>query len=143
MEKIASWLIPGGKLFVHIFSHKEFAYHYDSEERDDWLSRYFFTGGTMPSDNLLLYFQRHLNVTGHWTVSGTHYQKTAQAWLKNMSLNRQAIMPLLATTYGTEQDKRWWVYWRLFFLACSELWGYRRGSEWLVSHYLFQKPAPN
>ena len=51
------------------------------------------------------------------------------------------MVPLLADTDGREQARRWWVRWQIFLLACAELWGYRGGREWLVSHYLFRKPA--
>ncbi|MBX9695731.1 MAG: cyclopropane-fatty-acyl-phospholipid synthase family protein [Cyanobacteria bacterium] len=138
LENISTWLREDGKLFVHIFSHLLHQYHY-GESEDDWLARYFFTGGTMPSHSLLFEFNEHLRVSECWQVNGTHYQRTAEAWLENMSSNRDKLMDIIATTYGTEQAKRWWVYWRLFFLACAELWGYGGGNQWIVSHYRFEK----
>jgi len=140
MGKVARWLAPGGKLFVHIFTHREIAYHYEDKGPSDWMTRYFFAGGQMPSDDLLLYFQDDLRIEEHWQVSGTHYQKTAEAWLQNMDAHRAEILPLFAATYGDAQTTRWWVYWRVFFLACAELWGFRGGEEWIVSHYRFSKP---
>ncbi len=137
-EKISSWLKPGGKLFVHIFSHKHLAYKFEDKDENDWMSRHFFTGGIMPSDDLLLYFNEHFTAEQHWRVNGTHYSKTSEAWLKNMDAHRQQIMPLFEQTYGIDQALKWWVYWRIFFMACAELWGYNRGEEWLVSHYLFK-----
>jgi cyclopropane-fatty-acyl-phospholipid synthase len=139
MAKVASWLKPGGSLFVHIFTHKDYAYHFEGRDPSDWITRYFFEGGTMPSDHLLLYFQDDLKIERHWRVSGTHYQRTAEAWLQNMDRNEAAIRPLLEKTYGVDQAAKWRAYWRVFYLSCAELWGYRGGGEWMVSHYRFRK----
>lgn len=139
LTKAAGFLKENGKLFVHIFTHKEFAYPYDEKDDRDWIAKYFFTGGIMPSDDLLLYFQDHLRIHHHWRVCGTHYQKTSEAWLKNMDRNKDRIIPILKKTYGEDQYVKWWNYWRVFFMACAELWGFRQGTEWMVSHYLFNK----
>ena len=139
MRKVASFLKPDGKLFIHIFTHKEYAYLFEVNDETDWMSKYFFTGGIMPSDDLMFYFNDDLIVEKHWHVSGTHYAKTSEAWLKNMDAHKVQIMPLFEQTYGKDQAVKWWVYWRLFYLACAELWNYNQGNEWMVSHYLFHK----
>jgi cyclopropane-fatty-acyl-phospholipid synthase len=132
LASVARWLKPGGLLFVHIFTHSRLAYHFVARDASDWMSRYFFTGGQMPSHDLLMQFQDDLKLVSDWKVDGTHYQRTAE--------HCDDIIPLFADTYGRDQAVKWWVYWRVFYMACAELWAYRDGQEWLVSHYLFRKP---
>ena len=139
MKRIAGWLKDQGKLFVHIFTHKVVAYKFEVKDETDWMSKYFFTGGIMPSDDLLFYFNDHLVKEQHWQVSGMHYSKTSDDWLRNMDAHREEIMPLFEATYGKKDALKWWVYWRIFYMACAELWGYKGGEEWIVSHYLFKK----
>ncbi len=142
LAKISRWLAPTGKLFVHIFTHRDYAYHFVSRGTSDWMARYFFTGGQMPSHRLLENFQKDLQLVDDWKVPGVHYQRTAECWLDNMDQHRDEIMPLFRNTYGADQAEKWWAYWRIFFMSCAELWGFREGSEWIVSHYLFeQRPA--
>jgi len=137
LNKVQGFLKPNGKLFVHIFTHKDFAYHF----ADGWMADNFFTGGTMPSDDLLLYFGQHFHCVNHWRVNGTNYEKTSNGWLKIMDMNWKngMLQPILAEAYGKGKENEWYVNWRLFFLACAELFGYDGGDEWIVSHYLFQK----
>jgi cyclopropane-fatty-acyl-phospholipid synthase len=139
MRLVADHLKPDGKLFVHIFTHKRYAYKFEVKDESDWMSKYFFTGGIMPSNNLLRYFNEDLSVQNQWQVNGMHYEKTAEAWLQNMDKHKKEIMPLFEQTYGKENALKWWVYWRIFYMACAELWGYKHGDEWMVSHYLFEK----
>ncbi|ADH97819.1 SAM-dependent methyltransferase [Salisediminibacterium selenitireducens] len=139
MNKIKGFLVPGGKLFIHIFSHKDTPYLFEVKSSGDWMAKYFFTGGMMPSHHLPLYMAGTLAIEEHWAVSGLHYHKTCEAWLREMDRQKDTIMPLFREVYGKREARRWWVYWRIFFIACSELFRYNDGNEWHVSHYLFRK----
>ncbi|MCA9407248.1 MAG: class I SAM-dependent methyltransferase [Candidatus Omnitrophica bacterium] len=139
LKKLSEFIKEDGKLFIHIFTHREFAYLYDEKDESDWIAKYFFTGGIMPSDDLLLSFQDDFEIEEQWQVNGKHYQRTSEAWLSNMDKNKNKIIPILTKTYGENQCKKWWMYWRVFFMSCAELWGYKNGTEWIVSHYRFRK----
>lgn len=139
LSRIARWLRPDGRLFVHMFVHRRLAYHYQSEGPDDWMAQHFFTGGTMPSFDLLRDFNDDLVVSRDWKVPGHHYQRTCEAWLVRMDAHREAILPILATTYGPDQVTRWWVRWRVFFMACAELFAHGEGREWYVGHYRLRR----
>jgi len=138
-QKISGFLEKDGKFFVHIFTHSKFAYPFEVVDESDWMAKYFFTGGQMPSDDLFLYFQKDLTVENHWVVNGTHYGRTSEAWYQNLLKNKSKLLPILQSTYGEGNATKWFVYWKVFFLACAELWNYKNGEEWFVSHYLFRK----
>ena len=140
LGRVATWLRPDGRLFVHVFTHRHHAYPYT----DSWMARQFFSGGIMPSHDLLLHYQRDLVLLDRWAVDGTHYERTANAWLDLLDANRGAALAALAQAEGPGgapagdgEARRRLALWRVFFMACAELWGYREGREWLVSHYLF------
>ncbi len=134
LSRIASWLEPDGRLFVHHFAHRTRCYPYETSGDDDWMGRHFFSGGMMPSDDLLLHCQRDLVVEEKWRVGGLHYRKTCDAWLARQDASHEALLPILAGVYGHPAAELWYQRWRLFFLACSELFGHRRGGEWWVTH---------
>lgn len=140
MRRIAGWLKPGGRLFVHLFCHRRYHYEFETEGPANWMGRYFFTGGLMPSADMLPSCQDHLELYRQWMWSGTHYRRTALAWLENLDQDRKKVLAVFRDFYGAEQARLWLARWRIFFLACAELWGYKGGSEWYVSHYLFGKP---
>lgn len=140
LGKIASWLRPGGQLFVHIFCHRNLMYPFETTGDDDWMGRYFFTGGLMPAADTLLHFQRELRIEQRWLLPGTHYQKTSDHWLANQDANRDEVMAVLSAAYGPQQAARWYQRWRMFWMSCAELFGYDGGREWLVAHYRFSKP---
>ncbi len=137
LANIAGWMADDGLLFVHVFSHRTLAFEFRDDDPSDWIGRYFFTGGLMPSDDLLAHFQDDLVLTDHWRLDGTHYEKTLRAWLALLDEHRAEVEPILAATYGPDEVTRWLVRWRLFLLVSAELWGWRDGHEFLVSHYRF------
>jgi cyclopropane-fatty-acyl-phospholipid synthase len=139
-KKVHDWLLPGGKFFMHIFVHRSTPYAFEVQGDDDWMSQFFFSGGMMPSDDLPLHFQDHLKLKQRWRWDGTHYEKTANAWLENMDMHKDKITPILQSTYGVENAEQWRNRWRIFYMACAELFGYRHGQEWWVTHYQFERP---
>lgn len=138
--RVAEWLNPGGLFFIHIFCHRSLPYEFTVQDESDWMSRYFFSGGIMPSYYLPLYFQEKLRLTRQWGWNGQHYERTSNAWLTNMDSRKEQIWPIFVETYGIGQAPIWWVRWRVFFMACAELFGYDQGTEWFVGHYRFERP---
>jgi cyclopropane-fatty-acyl-phospholipid synthase len=139
--RIRSWLRPDGLFFVHVFTHRDVSFEFSEDDQSDWIGRHFFTGGTMPSDDLLLHAASgSFAVEDHWRVSGMHYARTALHWDDNLVAHRDEAVAVMERDHPGEGE-RWFRRWRLFFLACAGLWGYRGGDEFMVSHYLFA-PLP-
>jgi cyclopropane-fatty-acyl-phospholipid synthase len=126
---------------MHVFCHRSTPYAFADAGPADWMSRHFFSGGMMPSDELALRFQERLRFLKRWRWDGRHYEQTANAWLANLDAHAPEALALLAATYGEANAAQWLQRWRIFFMACAELFGYRDGQEWWVSHYLFERQA--
>jgi cyclopropane-fatty-acyl-phospholipid synthase len=138
--RVAGWLKADGHFFMHVFAHRGAPYEFVERDETDWMSRHFFSGGMMPGDDLALNFQDDLRLARRWRWDGTHYQKTSEAWLRNMDDARDELMPTMTATYGAVADV-WWQRWRLFFRSGAALSGHDGGQQWWVSHYLFSKRA--
>lgn len=138
-SRIRGWLREEGKFFVHIFCHRELVYPFETAGENNWMGRYFFTGGLMPSMDTFAKVQQHLKVDAQWPVNGEHYARTAEAWLENMDEHKEAIQAVFAETYSAAESRLWVQRWRMFFMACAELFGYQNGEEWLVCHYRFSR----
>ncbi len=139
-KKVSNWLKSDGLFFAHIFGHHCYPYLFDDQDENSWMARYFFSGGQMPSHYLFSRFDSHLLVKQDWVINGEHYKKTCLAWLKQMDENQKEIFSIFQSFYGTDAVK-YWIYWRIFFLSCIELFGFRCGEEWQVYHYLFHKKS--
>lgn len=139
LNRVSKWMKPDAKLFVHIFCHRYVMYPFETEGDNNWMGKYFFTGGIMPSADTLLHFQQDVSIEQRWLVSGEHYEKTSNHWLANQDANHDEIMQIMKNTYGEADAKRWFNRWRMFWLSCAELFGLEDGNEWLVAHYLFSK----
>jgi len=139
-ERIRTWLRADGKLFAHIFCHRTLSYPFETGGEGNWMGRHFFTGGLMPSADTFAFFQRDLVLERRWLVDGRHYQRTANDWLLAQDRNRDAVMAILRRAYG-DAAPLWFQRWRMFWMACAELFGHAGGSEWMVAHYLFERRA--
>jgi cyclopropane-fatty-acyl-phospholipid synthase len=137
LQRIASWLRPGGKLFAHLFVNRNHMYPFETQGEDNWLGRHFFTGGLMPAADTLLWFQRDLSIERVWHVQGTHYERTANDWLSNQDRHADKVMRTLVEVYGADLAGVWFQRWRIFWMACAELFGYDEGRQWFVAHYRF------
>ena len=139
MDSINKWLAPDGLFFMHVFAHKYNPYYFDTEQKNAWMAKYFFTGGMMPNHDLFRDLESDLNYQKSWMLSGTHYEKTSNAWLDKMDSNKTKILELFRRNNSNSVAKKKFYFWRLFFIACAEIFGYNGGSEWIISHHLFKK----
>ena len=139
MDSINKWLAPDGLFFMHVFAHKYNPYYFDTEQKNAWMAKYFFTGGMMPNHDLFKDLESDLNYQKSWMLSGTHYEKTSNAWLDKMDSNKTKILELFRRNNSNSVAKKKFYFWRLFFIACAEIFGYNGGSEWIISHHLFKK----
>ncbi|MGQ0737016.1 MAG: SAM-dependent methyltransferase [Acidobacteriota bacterium] len=139
--RLGDWIAPGGQLFVHVFCHRKYSYRFEERGATNWMARHFFSGGLMPGMDLLPSVPGRFELAEQWLWDGTHYQRTADAWLTNLDANRAEALEVLAGAHGPIHAARWLGRWRLFLMACAELFGYRGGHEWGVAHYRFSSPA--
>ena len=142
-ERISNWLTSDGKLFIHIFAHRNVMYPFDVKSEQDWMSKYFFTGGLMPSIDTLLHFQEQLKIESRWLINGQHYQKTCNHWLEKTDKNKERIIDAFKENYTEKEAKLWFHRWRIFYMSCAELFGLDNGKQWLVAHYLFSNSRLN
>ena len=138
LGRVARWIQPSGRVFLHVFAHSRYAYPFEVRDESDWMSRYFFTGGMMPSFDLVDHLDTPFEVEERWLVEGTHYARTSEDWVRNLERHRAEVLPVLARTYGADQAGVWFQRWRIFFLACAELFAFDRGREWVVCHQLLR-----
>lgn len=141
LRRISTWLAPGGRLFVHLFCHRRFPYFFESGRPQDWMAEHFFSGGMMPSESLLPRYDRHVRVVDQWRWAGTHYARTCRVWLDRLDARRAAIHPIFEACYGPKAAAVWIQRWRMFFIACEELFAYGGGEEWYVAHYVMERPS--
>ena len=138
-RRIHAWLKEEGKLFTHVFCHRSTSYPFEVDGEDDWMSKHFFSGGTMPADELFLRIAGPLELESRWRWSGQHYAKTSECWLENLDRRKTEVLPIFEKEMSPDEAIRMFHRWRIFFLACAETFGFAKGQEWWVSHYLFRK----
>ncbi|KAJ6821133.1 (S)-coclaurine N-methyltransferase-like [Iris pallida] len=139
LKKISTWMKQDGLLFIQHSCHKVFAYHFEEHSDENQIRSIFLTGGTMPSANLLLYFQEDVAVVNHWLVNGMYFARTSEEWLKRMDQNAAAIRPIMESIYGKDSATKWTAYWRTYFIWLAEIFAYKNGEEWMIVHFLFKK----
>lgn len=139
LAKVRTWLKPSGKLFIHIFVHRSTPYLFDVKDETDWMSRYFFSGGMMPSFNMFDFYQNDFKLQERWKVNGNHYAQTSEAWLQRTDLHAERLLELFETHYGKGEGKKWLEWWRVFFMSCAELFKFNGGDEWFVGHFLLER----
>lgn len=139
--QVYDWLLPSGRFFLHTFVHRSVPYAFEVHDASDWMSRYFFSGGMMPTEELAVRLQGRLQLLQRWRWSGRHYQRTAEAWLANLDARQKDALPMLRSVYGATTASTWLQRWRMFLMACAELFGYDQGREWWVSHSLLERPV--
>ena len=137
LASLSNLLLEDGKLFIHIFCNKEVAYFYEVKNDLDWMTKYFFLGGIMPSRDIFSYFNENLTLVNQWDVNGNHYSRTSKGWLENLYRNKKEIMDIFRDHY--DEPIIWFNRWRVFFLTCEVFFGMNKGNEFFVSHYLFEK----
>lgn len=138
-KKVAPSIKEDGKFFIHIFTHKNAPYFFETEGEDNWMGKYFFSGGQMPARDLFDEFNNDLIVEKKWDWNGDHYSKTLEAWLDNTDQEKTRVLSMFKKTYGEGAEVIWYNRWRVFFMSCSELFKYNKGEEWGVTHYLMSK----
>jgi cyclopropane-fatty-acyl-phospholipid synthase len=137
MQRAADWLRPGGRLFVHVFCHRQHLYAFEPGSNAGWMARHFFSGGIMPSWDYLTRYQDQVVLLDRWQVDGRHYSRTLRAWMDNLDRHRDRVMPVLESVYGRKRSRLSFRYWRIFFMACDETFALDSGQAYFVGHYLF------
>ncbi|KAI9204087.1 S-adenosyl-L-methionine-dependent methyltransferase [Polychytrium aggregatum] len=140
-QKVSTWLKPEtGRLFIHVFCHRVMPYDFKTEDDDSWMARNFFTGGTMPSEDLFLFFQEHITLVNRWTIDGTNYYTTCNQWLERLDAHKKEAIEILTKAYGDPKlGFAWFNRWRMFYMMCGETMGFNKGQEWVVAHFLFKR----